>query len=377
MINYTNTPACSLHNFYLTKLGFFATIQSMRRITRKVRPVRSAGQLEHYVFGSERHQHDKAAADRLRQMVFVDTATEVSKIPFPNSRELAENLVREGDQWAAVRPEEYVGRLKPYTHKRAGTYWSPKSSNGKPIIKVKTGEQVMQRNQTKALHDLYLSLPPWITEVLADATQMDDGIPIVRRVAEQAAIAAAEVLEQRTGYKALGIALHPDSRHAFGIHIQYLTVEDGQLLGRSRKEGKRGRRGVRMAGDVNCALYRFSKVREISGNWHKSVGTRDYDDIAMIDAMDAKINELFPGGDYLKGRYVDNWLASKKKTRVDLEAEVADLRKELEAKAKEAEVLNKRIEQLHEILRLTTLKTQPAVMKDVITRVDSQPSEGL
>ena len=132
-----------------------------------------------------------------------------------------------------------------------------------------------------------------------------------------------------------------------------------------------------MAGDVNCALYRFSKVREISGNWHKSVGTRDYDDIAMIDAMDAKINELFPGGDYLKGRYVDNWLASKKKTRVDLEAEVADLRKELEAKAKEAEVLNKRIEQLHEILRLTTLKTQPAVMKDVITRVDSQPPEGL
>lgn len=349
----------------------------MRRITRKVRPVLSSGQLEHYVHGSERHRHDKAVADQMRQMMFVGTATAVSKEPFPNSRELAENLVREGDRWAVVRPEVYVDRLKPYTRKKAGTYWSPKSSNGKPIIKVKTGEQVMQRNQTKALHDLYLSLPPWITEVLADATQMDDGIPIVRRVAEQAAIAAAEVLEKRTGYKALGIALHPDSRHAFGIHIQYLTVEDGQLLGRSRKEGKRGRRGVRMAGDVNSALYRFSKVREISGNWYKSVGTRDYDDIAMIDAMDARINEMFPGGDYLKERYVDNWLARKKKTRVDLEVEVADLRKELEAKSKEAEVLNKRIEQLQEIMRLTTLKTQPSIKDDVITRVDSQDQERL
>lgn len=127
-----------------------------------------------------------------------------------------------------------------------------------------------------------------------------------------------------------------------------------------------------MAGDVNSALYRFSKVREISGNWYKSVGTRDYDDIAMIDAMDARINEMFPGGDYLKERYVDNWLARKKKTRVDLEAEVADLRKELEAKSKEAEVLNKRIEQLQEIMRLTTLKTQPSIKDDVITRVDSQ-----
>jgi hypothetical protein len=331
----------------------------MRRVTRKARPVRSVGQLEHYIYGSDKHQHDKAAADKMRRMMFVGTATAVPKTPFPNSRELAENLVRVGERWAAVRPEVYVNRLKPYTHKKAGTYWSPKTLRGSPIIRKKTGEQVMQRNQTKALHDLYLSLPPWITEVLADATQLDGGIPTVRRVAEQAAVAAAEVLEKRTGYKAVGIALHPDSRHAFGIHIQYLTVEDGKLIGRSKGDGGRGRRGVRLAGDVNCALHRFNKVREIEGNWKKSVSTRDYDDIAMIDAMDATINELLPRGDYLKESYVDNWLSKKKKTRVDFEVENEQLRKELEASRKENEHLTRRLEELQKILPLTTLRTKP------------------
>lgn len=326
----------------------------MRRVTRKARPVRSAGQLEHYVFGSDRHTTDKEVADRLRATEYIPTTVVVpSKGPFPRARELAENLVRRGERWEEVPAEIYVKRLRPFTSRKAGTYWSPKKVRGEVLTK-KDGSPIMQCQRTKALHDIYLSLPPWITEVLAQATELSEGIPTVRRVAEQAALAAAETLEKRTGYKAVGIALHPDGRNAFGIHIQFLTVEDGQLLGRSRGGGK-GRRGLRLAGDVNCALHRFGKVREIPGGWNKVVSERDYDDIAMIDAIDQTIMEIVPRADFLKEPYVDDWLRRRKKTRGDLALEVDSLREELKKARAQLEEKTDRVKRLEEILSITKL----------------------
>lgn len=329
----------------------------MRRITRKVRPVKSAAQLEHYVFGSDKHLRDKEVAVRLRMMEFIPTTTVASpKPPFPKAEQVAENLVRvvvDGElRWKQVEPKDYIERLLPFTRKESGAYWVPKSAGGEKVLSKKTGEPIMQKQFTKALHDVYLSLPPWISEVLADAMTYSDSIGTVRNIAEQAALAAAEVLEKRTGYKAIGIALHPDSRQAFGIHIQYLSVEDGKLLGRSAT-GVKGKKGLRLAGDVNCALHRFNKVRDIPGAWQGVVDRRDYDDIAMIDAMDQTIKEIVPRADSMKESYVDNWIARRSKSRGDLDREVDQLRKE-------TEMLKEENKKLKSMLSMTTLKGKTA-----------------
>lgn len=317
----------------------------------------SGRQLEHYVFGSDTHLRDKQVAAKLRSMEFIPTTVVAEpKPPFPKAEEVAENLVRvtvDGElRWAEARPEEYVKRLLPFTRKSAGYYYAPKTAGGEPVYAKKTGERVMQRQHTRALHDMYLSLPPWISEVLADAMAYSDSIATVRRIAEQAAIAAAEVLEKRTGYKVVGIALHPDSRQAFGVHFQYLSVENNQLLGRSRG-GTRGKRGVRQAGDVNCALHRFNKVIEIPGGWRDVVAQRDYDDIAMIDAMDQAIKEIVPAADSMKHSYVQNWIAKRSKSRGDLDREVDQLRKE-------NEMLKEETKKLKSMLSMTTLKEKTA-----------------
>jgi hypothetical protein len=399
----------------------------MRRITRKGRPVGSARQLEHYVFGSERHRADKTVADRLRTTEFVPTTRVATNVePFPRAEELAENLVRTevrselgpemgpeggplggplggpeggplggslgvsggdsgGDsgggtevkndrgsssewRWVEVKPEVYVGRLKPFTTKSAGTYFTPKKIGGK-IATKKNGEMVMQKQYTKAMHDVYISLPPWITEVLADAVQLEGGMPTVKRVVEQAALAAAEELEKRTGYKAVGIALHPDSKHAFGIHIQYLSIDNGQLLGRSAGGGV-GKRGLRLAGDVNCALHRFNKVTPVPGKWQNVVESRDYDDIAMIDAVDATIKEILPHGDYLKETYVSDWLDRRHKSRGDIQRELDDVKEQKDSLLSENKRLNKRLAELERILSLTNLRT--ATTKDHIPIVKEE-----
>lgn len=315
----------------------------MRRVTRKARHVNSKRQLEHYVFGSDRHRSDKTVADRLRATEYVPTTVVVPAAEqFPRSGELAENLVRAeygGElRWKEADPVAYVEALKPYLEKGAGEYQIRKVSGGQ-IVTKKNGDPVMQKRCSKALQDVYLSLPPWVAEAAAELMDYDGGPEKVRRMVEQAALAAAETLEERSGYKAVGIAIHPDSRLAIGVHIQFLTVENGQLLGRSRTGtsgvGGVGRRGLRLAGDVNCALHRFNKVRPVEGDWIKSVTTRDYDDIAMIDAMDKRIKELMPNIDYGKDHYVDGWLAKRKKSREIIEKEVAQLTEE---KAKLEEV---------------------------------------
>jgi hypothetical protein len=322
----------------------------MRRITKRVRPVISKGQLEHYIYGSEKHLRDKEVAIQLRSMEFIPLTTVAEpKPPFPRAHEVAENLVREGDKWMAVEGQEYIKRLLPFTRRKAGTYWSPRVEKGEVRRSKKTGEELMVKQHTRALHDVYLSLPPWVTEVFADAMALSDSVGTIRNVAEQAALAAAEVLEKRTGYKVLGIALHPDSKQAFGIHIQYLSVEDGKLLGRSAGNRGRGRRGLRLAGDVNCALHRFNKVKEIPGRWQDVVARRDYDDIAMIDAMDQTIKEMVPRADSTKESYVNNWLAKRSKSRGEVDQEVDLLRQEVKS-------LKDENERLKDVLSMTTLK---------------------
>jgi hypothetical protein len=339
----------------------------MRRVTKKARPVSSQRQLEHYVFGSDRHRSDKTVADRLRATEYVPTTVVVpERESFPRAGDLAENLVRvvhEGElRWKEADQGAYLEALKPHIKKGAGEYQIPKSSGGK-ILTKKNGDPVMQKYRTKAMRDVYISLPPWVAEAAADLMDYEGGPAKVRRMVEQAALAAAEVLEARTGYKAVGLAVHPDSRLQIGVHIQFLTVENGQLLGRSKSglggKGGVGRRGLRLAGDVNCALHRFNKVRpgKVDGNWFKSVGTRDYDDIAMLDAMDARIKELMPNIDYGKEHYVDDWLERRKKSRELIEKEAEELAQENQALKQTNEKLRSRIGLLEKSLSLTSLKT--------------------
>lgn len=345
----------------------------MRRVSRKSRPVGSKRQLEHYVFGSPRHRADKAMADRLRGTEILKTATILSKVAsFPRAEALAGNfaLVTQDGKvgWKRTPDKTYIEVLKPYLKKGAGEYQIPMVVRGQ-IRRKKNGDIVMQKKHTKAMRDVYISLPPWISEALAGMMSQEAAIPKIRRLVEVAASKAVEVLEKRTGYKPVGIAIHPDSRHAIGIHIQYLTVENGQLLGRSREgtKGEKdkpgvGRRGLRLAGDVNCALHRFNKVRPVEGDWIKSVSTRDYDDIAMHDAMDAAISTMAPNMDFGKEDYVDDWL-KRRKQAIDAgrskDEKLEDTRVELEKSQLEAARLRTRVAALEKGLYATTLKKAP------------------
>ncbi|NBR59999.1 MAG: hypothetical protein EBT89_12705, partial [Opitutaceae bacterium] len=236
-------------------------VKKMKRVTRKVRAVRSKGAREHLDFNSEKHKQDKAAADRLRepQWVRLPDAPKVEVQPFPRAAELAMVYICfDGTEEAGRR---MMRRVEPATHnahiaaaERDGRVWYTQSKklkkNGQPKLQKRTGDGV---------RDCHFSLSPWVSEHLAEMVEAGR-LAEARELAQQAVNVARTVLARRTGYKVVGVAVHPDSRGVLGYHLQFQTASGGKLLGRSA-EGKKG--GLRLAGDSMSAVARYSEFVKV------------------------------------------------------------------------------------------------------------------
>lgn len=332
------------------------------RVTKKVRAVRGARQVDHYRFDSETHRIDEKKAADLRSVVFQAVGwSEPVKVPFSNAGKVAGNAVRtpplKGGTLGAfeiVAGDVYADELGKIPAKM--DYWVPKKGAEK-----KNGDPVLQKCSTVPLHDAYFSLPPWVSQFLdcvADKGREED-LLWVQGVAFKAACSAMATLEARTGYEGAGIALHPDSRTGFGFHLQFLTCKDGKLLGRSAS-GERGKKGLRLAGDVNLAMTRFDAVDAVPGGWKKIVEERDYDDVAMEGPMVAVIREEFKerfgqdGLEVLDGfarDYVENWKKGSKIVEKTQQEELRGIIRKLQA---ENMTLRQRVGELE--IKLSNMK---------------------
>lgn len=338
----------------------------MKRITKKTRSVRRKTQVLHYIFGSKQHGIDEAAANKLRSVRYMPVEIiepGSKKKPFGGSKEMARmvagNAIRihppkggEGhDGFSLVENvDDYVARLCDV----GSPVHCERPKKGRPP--KKDGTLTMETYTVKdPLKDTYFSLPPWVSEFLSGVVKNRPGeAEWVQSVAFEGAKAAAGALEERTGYRVEGIALHPDGHGAFGFHLQYLTAASGELLGRSN-DGKRGRKGLRVAGDVNLALHRFNAVEDVPGSWKKIVESRDYDDVAMDLPLNAVIREMIdtkfgPAGlealDVIARNYVQAW-----KTGSAAKAREDKMKQEVDRLKKENTDLRGRIEKLEGILK--------------------------
>ncbi len=339
----------------------------MKRITKKTRSVRRKTQVLHYVFGSKQHEIDEAAANKLRSIRYMPVEIiepGSKKKPFGGSKEIARlvagNAIRmsppkggesgRGGFSLVEKVEDYVDRLCDV----GSPVHCERPKKGRPP--KKDGTLTVETYTVKdPLKDTYFSLPPWVSEFLSGVVENRPGeVEWVQAVAFEGAKAAAGVLEERTGYRVEGIALHPDGHGAFGFHLQYLTAADGELLGRSN-DGKRGRKGLRVAGDVNLALSRFNAVESVPGGWKKVVEERDYDDVAMDGPLNAAVREMIaakfgPAGlealDEIARDYVREW-----KTGSAAKAREDKLKQEVDRLKKENSDLRGRIEKLEGVLK--------------------------
>lgn len=329
------------HNCYifccLTENGGY---DAGMKVTAKVRKVRSNRQGEHYLFKSRTHEIDERAARKRRAKVFVQVGElEKPKKAFPKAKEVCSVGVRveppKGGSGKAsfelATEEEFLKGINEARQPSAGVYFVPHASKTK-----KDGSPVMQKRRTDALSDAYFSMPPWYAEFFAAVIDSRPEMSVVvMGAAFRAAAAAAAALEERTGYEPVSLAVHPDGETALGFHIQFRKIRDGKLLGRSAC-GDVGRKGLRLAGDVNLALHRFDAVEVVPGSWKKVVEERDYDDVAMdvalLKALDLEVEAIAgkDGVEYVRSMakdYVREW---KGKTEIAGRIERAEMEARLE-----------------------------------------------
>lgn len=257
-------------------------------------------------------------------------AQKVARVPFPEAAEFSGVGLFKDSVLTPVSPDEFEAGLEDA--KSDGRKW--KTDTGK--VAKKTGLPILQSREGPGLYDCYFSFPPWVTEFLARLVESGE-IDRASSVVGASMSAVAEGLETRTGYKAVGVALHPDSRTALGFHVQYQTASGGKLLGRSA-DGRKGRKGVRLLGDAMLGVSRFGAFVELDAKAREAIKKKDFDDVAL-DVVLMKTLEEELGDDWatvmeLGKVYSEAWkkqrdeaLAQKKKVE-RAEREAKSLKKE-------------------------------------------------
>ena len=261
----------------------------MKRVTKRVRKVRSAGAREHLVFTSKKHAEDKAAADRLREPTYVrlpDVPT-VPGEPFPRAAEFASQFglqpkAEGGLKAVYMSPDAYTDHLA-VARRDAGVWYTPSKR------RKKNGEVQLQKRTGEGLSDCYFSFPVWVSTYLAQLVELG-GFERARKIALLAVSRAAMELQKRTNYKVVGYTIHPDSKGVLGYHVQYQTAADGKLLGRSA-DGAKGRKGLRLVGDAMSAVARMGEYVSVLDKFNVLASDRDFDDLAINKVLDAKLRE--------------------------------------------------------------------------------------
>lgn len=260
----------------------------MKRVTPKVRSVKTVTAMRHLVFTSVEHERDRLAAERLRSVDFIAIPLEGGgkPPPFPRAAEFSGVGVYESGVLKVKTPGEFEAALKA-ARAVSGQYWAESK------VTKKDGSPVLQKRETNGLRDCYFSFPPWVTEHLAQMVEKGEARR-ARVVAAKVMMQVGLALGERTGYIPIGAALHPDNRLALGFHIQFQVVSDGRLLGRSA-DGKSGRKGLVLLGDSNLGLARFAEFISVGSTMGKKFQSKDWDDLAFDKVMTRVLKQELAG----------------------------------------------------------------------------------
>ena len=266
----------------------------MKRFAKNNKPIKTNGQFDHLIFSSKKHKEDRERGYQLISPKYIRVEIQPKEIPVPWSpfymeRDKAERFAdrvshnfifsHENDESDTLSPktvsrDELIRSLKKH-HQDASYYWS---DSGK---RRKDGTKIYQKKKHEGLRDHYFNLPPWISLTLVRALEEPLLIETITCVVNE----LASRIEQRSGYKVVAAAIHPDSRYKLGFHFCYKTSENGHLLGRSADQ-KRGRKGLRCMGPSDLALYNMSKVADLVIDLDHRFDRKDWDDKDLSDFAD-------------------------------------------------------------------------------------------
>jgi hypothetical protein len=273
----------------------------MKRVMRKGRGLRSKRAVRHLVWNSTIHTRDRDQADKLRSRVAV----------LLDNPRAPRALLAQSEQLAAqvlFVPEEV---LQDVPSSVAGFAPAAKKQGQKvePDVFEKVVERERQKRSfyycekfkrkraSKGVIDTYCSIPPWWGKLLnrelkagrLSPTDLQDSLVSLGN-------SAMRTLSQRTNYEPVYMAVHPESEANIHIHFG-LGVVDGQnrVLGRSAT-GKRGKKGLRHAGDCNVALLRLQALAPSTYLNKIAMKTElgDFDDVAVSRVIDQRLGILFP-----------------------------------------------------------------------------------
>lgn len=313
----------------------------MKRVSRKVRASKSRESHLHLVFTNPQHERDREAADRLRaaQHITIYHQPEVRREAFPNAAKFSQLAIFEGDVPKPAKEAEYLARLAEA--KKDASSWVRDDK-----VK-KDGTRYTRTEKGNGLKDVYFNFPPWYSDKLARLVEAGDPNKAVK-IAMTTTIAVARKLQERTGYKLVGIALHPDQRKSLGFHIQFQTASEGQLLGRSATK-TRGRKGLRLWGDAMLTVQRFAKYVDLP-QILKLKQKKDYDDVAFDETLDTSFRSNFSPEelseiDAAATTYSFDWL-QRNGARKSPKKELEELRLKMDLQAKSIESLQKEVETL-------------------------------
>lgn len=326
----------------------------MKRVTKRVRAVKSKKAVKHLIFTSDQHERDRLAADRLRSVEFVAVGPreEKGRVPFPAAEQFSAVALFEEKTLRPVAPEVFEEALAKA--KEDGRVWWTDTGRRRS-----DGEPILQRREGSGLSDCYFSFPPWVAEHLAEMVEAGQ-LNEARQIAGAVLREVGWELAKRTGYKPVGGALHPDSRGALGFHIQFQTASQGKLLGRSAN-GKVGRKGLRLLGDAMLAVSRFGEFIGLDGKAYRAINKKDYDDVALDKVMMKTLKKKFKEKDLEKIKergkiYAENWKRKRDEALAEgrkigrLERENKQLREEISSLKEQNQRLVGRGEKLEKTL---------------------------
>lgn len=323
----------------------------MKRVMRKGRALRTKRAVQHLVWTSATHKRDRDQADKLRAVTTVELEDpRVPRAPLDRPELVAAQVLFVPEEDVQDVPSSVAG-FAPAA-KKLGQLVDPEVFE-KVLERERKkrsfyyAEKYKRKRQSRGIIDTYCSIPPWwgklLNREMAAGRLTQEGL---QKSLVSLGAAGIRTLAQRTQYEPIYVAVHPESESNIHIHFG-LGIVDGQnrLLGRSAV-GKRGKKGLRHAGDCNVALLRLQALAPSAylSKVAMKVERDDCDDVALSRVIDQKLAMAFP---HLREEarlagvaHAKNWQA-----RADAKTGKKNL---LQQKDTEIEALKKRIQELEQ-----------------------------
>lgn len=215
-----------------------------------------------------------------------------------------------------------------------------------------------RKRKSQGIIDTYCSLPPWWGQILNRELKAGRIThEYLRNVLLSLGQSGLKTLGRRSGYEPMYFTVHPESETNIHLHFGLAAVDNkNRLLGRSAS-GKRGRRGLKHAGDCNVALLRMNTLLPNKSLMTMAMKTEreDYDDIALSKLLDQKLEAAFPqyrveakqsGTAHAQGWHAQAEERTNKKLSTRTLREKAQLETKLASQNHELEALKQRIQEL-------------------------------